>query len=566
MLHYSKPCSKAVADHFTQTNDPLRSSIAYLQDVVHSALKFRNRLLTPGIIMPMGNKVASVAHLKMLLHKVGKGDHGLVMKDVCADDRQNYDALKKIMKPEVSKALAKHVVDSQATIMFLKLCCEISSSLYENNLSPLERIYRIWHANFFLRAWRKWLQKADLFAGENKRYNLTDNFLTRNCYACVEINASNLISIVQTFRDKNLQNMFLPTLFNSQPCEEYFRQLRSMGTINFTKINFTLLQVFHLVSRVELLNECIYFKLKNFDVCFPRNKINDVDLNQFVLPSDNDIKCSIKRAEIDALADAAQLGMLVNSDEVQHCELENVDVFTNKRKRSCRENEDEVYKDFLNEKFPECTNLQSYSNEKLQSSNAFIEIMLENGEKKVLRTSTLLWLLTESNGILSNDRLRRVQGAKQPKKCCRRLQFDPIIEPSTKSLIVQEEIKVGDWCIFHKDSDMSGENEFCLGNVLCFQYINGKNAKDKQYTWDFVPVKPPERDNVMNKGIQVLASWYRLSSVEQLEPISSVNNFYINIENYVVTLSHSPFDLNENEMNKIDKAYFKIIKNYATFD
>lgn len=152
------------------------------------------------------------------------------------------------MKPEVSNALAKHVIDSDATIMFIKLCSEISSSLYEDNLSPLERIYRIWHANFFLRAWRKWIQRTE-------SYNLTDNFLTRNCYACVEINASNLISIIQAFRDKNLQHLFLPTLFNSQPCEEYFRQLRSIGTINFTLINFTLLQVFHLVSRVELLND-----------------------------------------------------------------------------------------------------------------------------------------------------------------------------------------------------------------------------------------------------------------------------------------------------------------------
>lgn len=177
---------------------------------------------------------------------------------------------------------------------------------------------------------------------------------------------------------------------------------------------------------------------------------------------------------------------------MQHRELEDVNVFTNKRKRSYCENENEIYNDFLNEKFPECTNLYSYSPEKLQSSNAFIEIMLENGEKKVLRTSTLLWLLSESNGNLSNDRLQRVQGAKQPKKCCRRLQFDPIIEPSTKSLIVKEEIKVGDWCILNKNTDMSGENTFCLGNVLSFQYINRKNAKDKQYTWDFAPVKPPE--------------------------------------------------------------------------
>lgn len=546
-------------DHFEQTNDPLRSSLAFLQDVVHSALKFRNRLLTPGIILPMGNNVASVAHLKMLIHKIGKGDHGLVMKDVCADDRQNYDALKKIMKPEVSEALAKHIIDSNATVMYIKLCFEISSSLYEDNVSPLDRIYRIWHANFFLRAWRNWLQKTESHTEKDKRYNLADNFLTRNCYACVEIKANNLISIIQTFRDKNLPNLFLPTLFNSQPCEEYFRQLRSMGTINFTKINFTLLEVFHLVSRVELLNECIYFKLKNFDVSFPRNKINDIGLNRFVLPSNDEMKCSILRAEIDALADAARLGMLVDSNEVQHCELEDVDVFTNKRKRAkCDidiEIENENSNKYLIDSYAECK-----PPEKLQTSNAFIEIETENGKKKVLRTSTLLWLLSESNGNLSNDRLQRVQGVKQTKKCRRRLQFDPIIESSTKSLTVKEEIQVGDWCIFYKKADTYGENEMYLGNILSFQYIIGKCAKDKQYTWDFAPIKPPERDSALNKGIQVLASWYRLGFVGKLELIAGVNNFYINIENYVITLTHTPFDSIGTDKNKIDEAYFETIR------
>lgn len=81
--------------------------------------------------------------------------------------------------------------------------------------------------------------------------------------------------------------------------------------------------------------------MKNFDVSFPRNKINNSDLNRYALPTDDEMKCTIKRAEVDALADAARLGMLVNSNEVQHCELEDTNVFTNKRTRSHRDNEDE---------------------------------------------------------------------------------------------------------------------------------------------------------------------------------------------------------------------------------
>lgn len=76
------------------------------------------------------------------------------------------------------------------------------------------------------------------------------------------------------FEMNNLMQFFLPVLFNSQPNEETSRQHWSMGTINFTKISFSMLELLHMISRVELQSDIIYNnKLANIDVRFPRNKI-----------------------------------------------------------------------------------------------------------------------------------------------------------------------------------------------------------------------------------------------------------------------------------------------------
>lgn len=114
------------------------SNICFLQDIVHIGTKLRNRLLDLVIFLLIGNKVVSVGHLKILINSVPKAVHGLVYSDICPDDRQNYNSLVKVMEPRVRKALAAYVLGSEGTIEFIKICDEITSSLYDDNLSPLE--------------------------------------------------------------------------------------------------------------------------------------------------------------------------------------------------------------------------------------------------------------------------------------------------------------------------------------------------------------------------------------------------------------------------------------------
>jgi len=66
----------------------------------------------------------------------------------------------------------------------------------------------------FLRIWKTCLSN-------NNEYTVSNNFITINCYNCIEINAHFLIRLIIKFReDKNLiPNMFTIWNFSSQICE-----------------------------------------------------------------------------------------------------------------------------------------------------------------------------------------------------------------------------------------------------------------------------------------------------------------------------------------------------------
>lgn len=530
---------------------PFQRDCSFVQDHIHIGTKLRNRLLKASIELPMGNKIVTISHLKILINEVQKDIHGLSMKDICPDDRQNFGSLEKMMKPAALNALTDNIVGSQGTAMFLKLCHGITSSFCEDDLPPLERVYRIWRAIFFLRIWRQWIQKS-----QNSKLNLSENFISSNAYHCIEINGNNLISAMRMFRDKHIPELFMPTLFSSQPCEEIFRKLRSMGTVNYTKINFNLLEVFHLISRVELLNDIIHFQLSGLDVKFPRNKINKSKSNHFELPSDKEIKDKINIAKIDAITDAKELGINASTYEISKCEIKNVNTLPNKHNNEIDQNEsdDEVF--ILSEH----NNLREYPSQMAENdSTPFVDVDIVGGSnKKTIRKSTYLSLLIESNGSISKDRLRRVQDVSKPKTCVRRLNFKSTISAGS-GIESNDEIKIGDWCVF---SDGSVNNQkLVLGQIIAFQYITGKNLKNRQYSWDFAQVSVNENEQ-SKRGIQVLAVWYRVELNGSLSVTSLIHSSYRNITNYIATLANPLFDFENNskDLTKINKKYFDSIK------
>lgn len=543
MKHFTKFDSSINDDDLfsTRTNE---MEFDCIQDPQHIGTKARNRSLKPSVVLPIGNKIASVSHLKILINNVEKNAHGLVMKDICPDDRQNFASLQKIMSSTVLDALSEYVIDSEATVMYFKLCAEIVSSFIDLDLSPKERIYRLWHATYFLRIWKMWLD--DQHDNRNDiKYTVRENFISMNAYTCIEINAKNIIRLIRKLRSLNLGDMFVPHLFSSQPCEQTFRQLRSMGTTNFTKINFSLLEVMHMIGRVEIQNNIIYSKLANMQISFPQNKINSSATAKFQLPSDIEIQEELLKAKNNAIKDAINFGMECSDSSIR-CNLttENLRAACNRKRKI-----EEVYVDTLIHCTPEKLSPEINENSK------FVEIESQN-TKKMIRKSTYVWLLSDSPNPLSSDRLKRVQGAQKQRNARKRLFFPH--EKSTKEMVRAIEIQLGDWCVFLVGN---GASDLMFGRISSFKYIAGKNEREKQYTWDFAPVVPQLPED-KQRGISVMSSWYHINSTMNITQSNDLNCFYTNIDNYVATLKDPKFEKTQSGIS-LTKDY--VLKNKADF-
>lgn len=536
---------------------PVDRSPASIQDTIHEVLKFRSRFLKVSVLLPMGDKQVSVSHLKLLINRTSKDVHGLVMKDVCPDDKQNFKSMQKVMHPRVLDALIANVPDSQATVMYLKLCSAMESAMNDLDLYPTERIKRMYFSTSFLRIWRKWILNSE-------KYSLTNNWITLNAYACAEINAYNLVKLMRRLRENGEDDLFLPFLCNSQTCEQSFRQLRSMTTLNWTKINFSLLELTHMISRLELQNEIIHFKLADVGIEFPRINKKTNQFKQYPLPSDEEIGNAIEIARKEAIREAKKFGMNIQAHQIKKCELPNVNINYDD---AFLDDTDDENDNIFNEldrvdpfAFDECTELsgileqnlclKDYSEQadNIDEKSRFTKITDKNGASKIVRKSSVVWLLSQSNKEkLSSDRLQRVKGPLQ-KSSRRQLKFQ-MQEPSFGSvrlLYTSDEICLGQWVIFQNPSNPSKRSkgsdkvEDCIfGSALGFVYSKGKTDKEKQYSWDYA--------SIGNENIEVLATWYQLNSDGQFISIKGNNSFYLKMTKYLMHMKTPSFQSDSTE-------------------
>lgn len=119
--------------------------IVPIQDTVHIGAKLRTRLLKPSILLPMGDFLVSVSHLKILTSNVSKDKHCLNAKDLSPKDKMNYQSVSKISNPKVTSLLEKHVPGSQATVLYLQMIHLFTEAFLNQDIEPLERIYNTWY-------------------------------------------------------------------------------------------------------------------------------------------------------------------------------------------------------------------------------------------------------------------------------------------------------------------------------------------------------------------------------------------------------------------------------------
>ncbi|KAF5298573.1 hypothetical protein FQA39_LY11774 [Lamprigera yunnana] len=113
-----------------------------------------------------------------------KDRHDLSKNDIEPKDKMNFD-----------------VPESQATAQYLVLMQRSLESL--------------WYVMFFLQIWRSWIL-------ESEEYTLKENCITYNCYTCLELNGHALIVIIERLREIYKEELFLPWLFSSQVCKNFF--------------------------------------------------------------------------------------------------------------------------------------------------------------------------------------------------------------------------------------------------------------------------------------------------------------------------------------------------------
>lgn len=370
------------------------NSIQFVQDTIHIATKLRNRLLKAKV-MNMGSKYVSMEHLEALLKNVQKSVHGLTKSDVSPQDRQNFESFTKITDDRVLDALQKSIPGSEATVKFLQICRAVTSSYLDLEISPLERVSRMFQSIYFLRMWRNHISCSQYF-------RLKDHFITSNAYKCIEINGQSMLTLLNICRQNNTPDLFRLPIFSSQTCEQAFRLLRSMGTVNFTKINFSLYEILHMIGRVELQHHIAYFKLSEDAISFPKNHKRNQKIKIYELPSVNEIERVLNEAKQKAIDDGRSFGIRSeNFEEYQFQSRINVDEYS----------DDE---DAVNMGIEERPNeVDANEGDEESEHTPFTKIIDENGEEYLIRKSSLVWMLTEPSVSISKNRLRRVQVSNQ---------------------------------------------------------------------------------------------------------------------------------------------------------
>lgn len=139
--------------------------------------------------------------------------------------------------------------------------------------------------------------------------NKTSSFecLTANTYACLEINAHNLVLAARNCRDRGRPEQVLVKRFGSQDVEATFRNLRSMTTMNHTQTNLTFKELGEKLRRASMLHQIQHRNSEKY--IFPGQSFSAGQSQPPILPTDAEIKAELNRAEVNASVVLEKLGI-----------------------------------------------------------------------------------------------------------------------------------------------------------------------------------------------------------------------------------------------------------------
>lgn len=395
----------------------------YTQDYPHILTKLRNYFLKtidePEII-PIGKYFVQQQHLVELMECTDKDQHHLTPSCLNPSDRQNVESALRICSEKVINLLKQEIKFSEGTAAFLQIMQDVYSSFDDRNCSPIERVKKSWRALFMVRIWRN-------FILNQPELKLADNFMSSYSFYCIEQNAHSLILFLLYLKKNHLTYLFHPYMFSSQPCESFYRQIRSQTTVSSTVVNFSTKEILNRISRTQLLNEIS--NDKDTGLVYPKTLksctfSDSKDWNNF--PNGDEIIRTVLKCRTEAINEAINLGLI--DEECKAKELacvcpvaphvaktrKNEIDFTNAM--MFEENEDkyvELHTKLIN------ASLKNYSTKfdgsKTTETSSYVELK-GNSRRLVFKKTSVCWFLGKRGFKSSSDRKYRVRSGKK-KKC-----------------------------------------------------------------------------------------------------------------------------------------------------
>lgn len=384
----------------------------FVQDTVHIGSKMRNFLIKTNqnpALLRFGKKYyISIHHLQYLVLNFSKDKHHLTPSIVKPIDRQNFEeTVLRICDAKVTELMRSSIPDSQATVKFLEIMRNVIDSYTDKILSPIQRVQKIWYAVFMLRIWRDYVVRT-------KGMKLKNNFISTNCYVCIELNAHSLVQMLLHLQKTKSPQMFLPTLMNSQTCESIFRLARSFTSTFSTVVNCSVKEMLCRISKIQMQNDIMNNVSDRYK--FPRLGSSSGALSTTqMLPTLFEIERQIQMCKSEALSDALSLGLIdkkhaENFDDT--CKIGPYIKAIPPRKLACsaatptmQQRAIGAHSDISLKNYA-----KDFGDEKINETSRFVELVpSRSGRRMVVKKSSLCWLLRREYVRVSSDRLERVK-------------------------------------------------------------------------------------------------------------------------------------------------------------
>ncbi|CAF1446682.1 unnamed protein product [Rotaria magnacalcarata] len=256
----------------------------FMQDGIHIATKFRNRLLSETAHMKIGSYSIDIQDVFDLIDFESKIEHNLIKCDIDPKDRQNFASCLRISSKDVLNLLEKNE-KATGTYVYLSLLRSIIAGFIERSTTVEERLFHVWTVIFTCRFWFSWIQYLEPENDNNNSETLSD-----------------LKKIIKKKLPVDSLNTFA---FNSQICENTFRIARSLSGSFSSNTNFSVKSFLKQCEKISIINSIksrggqigdyqFYFPQHHRNhketYNYPKDHINELNLTEI------DIEIIIKNA------------------------------------------------------------------------------------------------------------------------------------------------------------------------------------------------------------------------------------------------------------------------------